>query len=132
TYNYIEENFKNALICYPFGWREIFYPYKGSTNLWLWTSPQNEKLPEIVNNKKIYIYTNGYIKADSFKNIFWVFPVSHPSSIEIWKKIEGNDETFFDYYASRYKREIREVSLMTLEQFGSYPFPISFYISKIK
>ena len=132
TYQYIENNYKNSLICYPFGWREIFYPYKGSRNDWIWVSPRNENLAEKFKEKNISLYSNGFIKADSYSHIFWVFPIKLPPGIKYSDIIRGQGITLFDSVVKRLKIDIQGIQILTLNTLRGTKYPVIFYIVKIR
>lgn len=132
TYSFIEGNYSNSLICYLFTWREIFYPYQGSRNSWVWASTQNLKLSEIMTKENITFYPEGVVKADKFENIFWIIPIKHPPKMSMFKKVRGASDTLFDSFAEKFSPNIKELNLMNLNVESENSYPASFYISKVK
>lgn len=131
SYHFIEKNYSNTLICYPFGWREIFYPYKGSSNDWIWVSRHNEGLPEKLKQKKISIYSNGFISADSYSHIFWVFPLKHPVSLKPFNVISGSN-SLFDFIIEKLKIDIHGINLMSMDSLKDTSYPVRFFIIKLR
>ncbi len=132
VYSTIEKEYSNSLICYLFNWREVFYPYKGSKNKWVWVSKENEKLSGILIENDISIYQGGVVEADKFEHIFWIFPVKHPPDIPILKKVRGKTDTLFDSFAETFNPLIKDISIMTLELGDKNIYPVTLYISKVK